>query len=357
MPQSPDAHILQGGSDVREGSDRQFTRGRGHPVFDTAFGYLRTAALRAAVDLDIFSIIGTGSATAQALELKTRASFRGLRILCDYLTVIGLLHKNGSSYSLTPTSRQYLDRTSPFCLASCVDFLAAPEMVSLALGDPSTYVRRGGSEGLTLIAPDNPVWLRFARSMVPFSGPAAKRLAAYVTTLPEPPSTILDVAAGHGFYGIEIARTAPHAVLTAIDWATVLALAQENAQRAGLTSRFRTIIGSAFDVDWGRGFDIIVLANLLHHFGEERCIDLLRRAKSSLSPTGQVLIVEFVPNRDRVSPPLEATFAFVMLATTPQGDAYTVDDLDRFARAAGFSGVAARPLSPTPLTLMVLQQS
>src|SRR5262249_53707239 len=150
-------------------------------------------------------------------------------------------------------------------------------------------------------------------------------------------------------YGIEIARVAPAAVVTAIDWPAVLAIARQNAEAAGVAARFRQIDGSAFDVDWGSGLDIIVLANLLHHFGPEQCIDLLRRACSSLSPTGQVLIVELVPNADRVSSPLQATFAFVMLATTPNGDAYIADDLDRFARAAGLRTVAARSLSPTPL--------
>jgi hypothetical protein len=66
-----------------------------------------------------------------------------------------------------------------------------------------------------------------------------------------------------------------------------------------------------------------------------------------------VLAVEFVPNPDRVSPPLQAAFAFLMLVSTPSGDAYTLADLDEIARDAGFRGATARPLAPTPQTLVV----
>jgi predicted nicotinamide N-methyase len=326
-----------------------------NPVFETALAYHRTAALTAAIKLDIFSLIGAGSTTVDALALKTDASARGLRILCDYLTVIGLLQKQDFNYSLTPAAGRFLDRSSPLVLGSCVDFLAAPEMLALVLDDPVSYVRRGGSDGLTVVAPDHPIWVRFARAMAPFAAPGAKRVAAYVATLPESPRTVLDVAAGHGLYGIEVAKAVPMAVVTAVDWAEILAIAQENAKAAGVGDRFCTLVGSAFDVEWGGGFDLVLLPNILHYFDRDKCVALLRRVKSSISPTGRILAVEFVPNPDRVSPPLQAAFAFFTLATCPSGDAYTLDDLDGIARAAGFRGATARPLSPTAQTLVTFE--
>jgi predicted nicotinamide N-methyase len=324
-------------------------------IFETALAYQATAALTAAVKLDVFSLITAGSTTVDALALAADASPRGLRILCDYLTVIGLLNKQGSNYSLTPTAGRFLDRSSPLVMGDCVDFLAAPEMLALVLDDPVSYVRRGGAEGLPVIAPDHPIWVRFARAMAPFAALTAKRVAAYVATLPQPPRTVLDVAAGHGLYGIEVARAVPAALVTAVDWAGVLAIAQENAKAAGVDDRFRTVVGSAFDVEWEGGFDLVLLANILHYFDRDTCVALLRRAKSSLSPTGRILGVEFVPNSDRVSPPLQAAFAFFMLATCPSGDAYTLDDLDEIARVAGFRGATARPLSPTTQTLVIFE--
>ena len=324
-------------------------------VFEIAMAYQKTAALTAAVKLDVFSKIATGSTSIDALASATNAAPRGLRILCDYLTVMGLLEKQDTSYSLTPEARRFLDRSSPLAMGDCVDFLAAPEMLTMVLDDPVSYVRRGGADGVSVIAPDHPVWVRFARAMAPFATLTAKRVAAHVASSPQPPRTVLDVATGHGLYGIEVARAVPGASVTAVDWAGVLAIARENAKAAGVDDRYRTIVGSAFDVDWGNGFDLVLLANILHYFDRDTCVALLRRVRSSLSPTGRILGVEFVPNADRVSPPVQAAFAFFMLATCPNGDAYTLGDLDEIARAAGFRGATGRPLAPTTQMLVTFE--
>jgi cyclopropane fatty-acyl-phospholipid synthase-like methyltransferase len=191
--------------------------------------------------------------------------------------------------------------------------------------------------------------------MTPLAAPTAKRVAAYLATLSEPPYTVLDIASGHGLYGIEIAKMFPEAIVTAIDGAAVLAVAQVNAEKAGVDNRFHMVGGSALDLAWGTDFDLILMANFLHHFDRETCASLLRKAKSSLVDGGRVLAVDLVPNEDRVSPPLPAMFAFLMLATTPGGDAYTQRELDEVARSAGFRGVTTRPLPPTPETLIIFE--
>src|SRR5262245_46901144 len=112
-----------------------------NPVYNAALAYQTTAALLAAVKLDLFSLIGAGSSTPELLCSQTGASARGLRILCDYLVVIGFLGKEGSTYRLTPPARRYLDSSSSTSVASAVDFFAAPEMISLVLDDPVSYVR------------------------------------------------------------------------------------------------------------------------------------------------------------------------------------------------------------------------
>lgn len=189
--------------------------------------------------------------------------------------------------------------------------------------------------------------------MAPLAAATAKRVAAYVAALFEPPYTVLDVAAGHGLYGIEVAKRFPDALVTAIDWANVLAIAQANAEAAGVDKRFRMVAGSALDLEWGRGYDLILLSNFLHHFDRDTCISLMRKVKISLAIGGQALAVDFVPNEDRVSPPLPVMLAFWMLASTPGGDAYTANDLDEMARSAGFRGARTQSLAPTPETLII----
>ena len=144
----------------------------------------------------------------------------------------------------------------------------------------SRYVRRGGSDGLTVVAPDHPIWVRFARAMAAFAAPGAKRVGAFVSALPEPPRTVLDVAAGHGLYGIEVAKAVRTAVVTAVDWAGVLAIAKENAQVPGWEYDFARLREMHWTLNGESGFDLVLLPNILHYFDRDRCVALLRKVKS-----------------------------------------------------------------------------
>lgn len=328
-----------------------------NPIFDIAMAYQKTAALTAAVRLNLFSVIGEKTLSLHDLAVSTKASGRGLRILSDYLVVIGLLEKRGPNYALTQVARTFLDEASPLAMGRIVDFVAAPEILDLFLTDPSSYVRQGGSSGLANLLPDHPVWVRFAKAAAPFAATTAKRVAAYVAAFPELPYTVLDIAAGHGLFGIEVAKVSPEALVTAVDWAAVLTVAETNAKAAGVADRLNFLAGNALDIDWGSDFDLVLLPNFLHHFDFETCTALLRKVKSSLAPGGHAIGIDLVPNEDRVSPPTPATFAFFMLATTPGGDAYTASELDQMARNAGFRGATVRPLAPTPQSLISFEVS
>ncbi len=271
-------------------------------MVDAMYAYCKTAAIKAAIELELFTMIGSGSRTAGSLAAEAGGAERGLRILCDYLAVAGFLTKSGDSYMLTPASQTFLDRRSPAYMGAAIEFLISPEMLSLFLDDPAASVRNGGSLGLANISADNPIWVKFARGMGAFTGGSAAGVTAEVKAWASPPKKVLDIAAGPGAFGIEIAKAIPTARIVALDWASVLALTKENASKAGVADRFSFIPGSAFEVDWGEDYDLILLPNFLHHFDIETCVGLLKKARASLGAGGKVVVVEFVPNDDRVSP-------------------------------------------------------
>src|SRR4026209_2503377 len=98
-------------------------------VFDTLLAYHRTAALRAAIDIDLFRALGESPATSSQLATRCGASERGVRILCDYLTTIGLIVKYNGTYSHSPTSQVFLDPRSPASMATMVTFLGHPTIL------------------------------------------------------------------------------------------------------------------------------------------------------------------------------------------------------------------------------------
>jgi SAM-dependent methyltransferase len=315
---------------------------------EAALAYQKTASIKAAIALDLFTAIAQEEGVLDRVAARVGAASRGVRILCDYLTVHGFLEKHDGNYSLSPSTALFLTTTSPAWMGSVIHFLCSPEFMDLFLDDPVAFVRHGGSPGLANIAPDNRIWVKFAKAMVPFIAPVAAALAEEAAHWPSPPRRVLDIAAGHGMFGISVAKAVPGSDITAIDWEAVLQVAVENARAAGVEGRYRTVAGSAFETDWGTEFDLILLTNFLHHFDHETCVNLLAKAKGSLRRGGRVVAVDLVPNPDRISPPFPAMFSFVMLGTTPRGDAYTARQYEEMGRAGGFQTVTIAPVPPTP---------
>lgn len=184
---------------------------------------------------------------------------------------------------------------------------------------------------------ENPVWEDFARSMMAMMRPAAEAMAGMVQADAGAPMKVLDLAAGHGLFGITIARRNPNAAIHAVDWTSVLDIAREHATSAGVLERWHTIEGSAFEVEFGVDYDVVLITNFHHHFHPAVIESLMRKVHGALKPDGVVVTLEFVPNDDRVTPPDAATFPMIMLATTPEGDAYTFAQYDEMYKNCGFS--------------------
>ncbi|HMG76922.1 MAG TPA: class I SAM-dependent methyltransferase [Pyrinomonadaceae bacterium] len=316
-------------------------------LFDTINAHQRTEAIKAAIELSLFSAIAAGNTTANDIARTCGASQRGTRILCDYLVIIGFLTKQDDKYGLTADSAMFLDKNSPAYMGTVIEFMLSP-MLTDNFKDLTAVVRKGGSisEEAT-IAPDHPVWVKFARAMAPMMALPAQLLAPMVDPNANEKLRILDLAAGHGLYGLAFAKRNSQAEVTAVDWANVLEVATENAQAAGVSDRYHTKAGSAFDVDYGTGYDIVLLTNFLHHFDPPTCELLLRKVHGALADGGRAVTLEFIPNPDRVSPPQAAAFSLMMLGGTPGGDAYTYAELETMFRNAGFAQSEWRELPPT----------
>ena len=336
------------------------TAGRPTPerIFNTLNAYQQTAALKTAIELDVFTAIGAGANTAAALAGKTAAAEKGVRILCDYLTIQGFLTKEQGRYALAQESAIFLDRKSPACAGSMAKFLGGEEMRT-NFESLTQAVRNGGSVSLGRdnTKPNDEFWVAFARSMAPLTVPSSEFIAGLLRADEGKPCKVLDIAAGHGMYGITVARKNPKAEIVALDWPAVLQVAQENAQKFGVVDRYSVRAGSAFEVEMGSGYDYVLLTNIFHHFDAPTCEKLMRRVYAALKPGGKAITLEFVPNEDRVSPPTAAAFSLIMLANTDTGDAYTFAEYEKMFRNAGFVKSTLHPLSEMPQQVVVSEKS
>lgn len=316
--------------------------------FQAINAHQHTEALKAAIELEVFTAIGEGNTTAADIAKRCQTSEKGMRVLCDFLTIMEMLTKHDGHYALTLDSSVFLDKRSPAYLGGATEFLCSP-MLTEGMKHIAEAVRKGGTamENEGTIAPDNPVWVNFAQAMAPTMALPAQLIAKLVDPNADRRLKILDVAAGHGLFGLAFATSNPEAEITALDWKAVLQVAQANAEKAGASDRYKTIEGNAFDVDFGTGYDLVLLTNFLHHFDPPTCEILLRKVRAALADGGRAVTLEFVPNEDRVTPPESAGFSMMMLASTPSGDAYTFSELEGMFANAGFSRSTLHPLPPT----------
>ena len=322
--------------------------------FQAATAYQLSAALKAAVDLELFTAVAEGRRDAKSIAERCGASERGVRILSDFLVISGFLTKDEGGYGLTRDSAVFLDRRSPAYMGGALEFLLAPTLLA-GFEDLAGAVRKGGTvipQGGT-VSTENPVWVKFARAMAPMAAPAAGQLPPLVGAPREGEYKVLDIAAGHGLYGLAFARHNPEAEVFALDWPSVLEVAKENARGMSADGRYSTIEGDAFNAEFGEGYDVVLLTNFLHHFDPPTCEQLLRKVHAALKEGGAALTLEFVPNEDRVTPPLSAAFSLTMLAGTPSGDAYTYPELERMFANAGFSSSEAHQLQASPQQAIV----
>src|SRR2546426_1970305 len=185
-------------------------------LFDAINAYQRTDTIKAAIELDVFTAMAGAPATVATIATHCQALMRGIRILCDYLTVLGFLTKSGDQYALTPDSALFLNRKSPAYAGGTLEFLLSNEIKG-AFDHFTGAARKGGTAQSQdgTVAPEHPVWVSFARSMGPLMVPAATSLTGLIPLIQNRPTKVLDISASHGRWGLAFAEKNPEAHIVA----------------------------------------------------------------------------------------------------------------------------------------------
>ncbi len=130
--------------------------------FNAINSYQLTEAIKSAIELDVFGAISEGNPTCATIAKRCDAAERGVRILCDFLTIHGFLTKQGTTYSLTPDSALFLDRRSPAYVGSAIEFLLAARLRDCHAHLTEAVRRSGTALGEGMLDPENPDWVKYA---------------------------------------------------------------------------------------------------------------------------------------------------------------------------------------------------
>ena len=305
------------------------------PIFQALLGYRVAAVVRAAIELDLFSAIAEGATTAAAIAGSRGGTERSVRILLDAVAVTSpkLLRKKGKGYALTPTSRQFLIRSSRSFIGQLMPLYGHKRMWEMFYELPAA-VRAGRSVMKEdAHSPDQEFWEDFARATARDAVRKGRRMVRLLGKKPAP-VRILDLACGSGMYGATFAREIPGSTLTLFDQANVLA-----QTRKIVDAPARYLEGDLFRTEFGGPYDVVVASHVFHHFNPADCRTLMARIRGALAPGGRLLIQEFVPDERRAANAQALMFAVTMLVWTREGDAYCRSDYEKWLKRSGFRKV------------------
>ncbi len=140
---------------------------------------------------------------------------------------------------------------------------------------------------------------------------------------------------------------------TLLDESATALSAYEALLANGLADRCNVIAGSCFD-PLPAGGDVYVLSYILHDWGDQEALMILRRCAEAAGPSGRVLIREGV--LDRIGAQHFVTQQDLFMLLLLGGRERTLDEFDELTRAAGLILKSTRHLSSGQMLLECVTQ-
>lgn len=309
------------------------------PIMRLASGFMAAKHLFAANELGVFEALGESPATLDALAARTGLTRRAARISADAMVAVGLLEREGDTYRNGEVAATYLAGRTPADLRPFLRFwdkISYPAWMGLAdaLGSgPAREVFDLDDESQQIVS---------AGIEAVLAGPA-RALPEKFDFAPHR-RLLLDIGGGTGSWAIAVAQRHPHLEATVVDLPVVVPMARRRIADAGLTSRVRAEVGDVMTGDLPKGYDVFLVANLVHYWTPGDNLALLERVRSAAEPGSRLLLADFWTNATHTEPLFAALMAGEFAAHLRDGDVYSVDEVRDWLQATGWRFIEASPL-------------
>ena len=308
-------------------------------INDLEYGVWKATALRAALELDVFTVIARGNSNLKRIAAATNCSERGMRILLDALCPLGLLRKSHNEYSLTPPSEAFLVRGNPtyygdWCLKTRIAWEVRGEIIK--------GIKTGKAVGFNALQPDSAeVWVsKIAPSLLTWEREAAKARKMWEQVDLQSCFSILDVACGNGVKSFTLAHDNPYVRVTAFDFEEVLTVTVKVAEAMGVQERVTFVSGDIRHSDFGtEEFDIVLFGLILFFFNPVEVADILRRAYEALKPGRLVVIHAPIADEERCNTEAALMLDLHLFMFMEESTVYTFSEYKTLLEKEGFTSV------------------
>jgi SAM-dependent methyltransferase len=236
------------------------------------------SAMAAAGRLRVFEALSAGPLTAAELATRCELAEGAAERLVQALAGIGVLDRDGGRYRLA------VDRE-------------LVELQSDLWGRLPAVVRGGSPTGFdeaSIAAEEYPSLVAFLRTL---AGAPARRAAVPLAAGLPADGRVLEVGAGSAAWSLALVAHQPSCQVTALDLPPVLEMTRRSVEDAGRAGRYRFLAGDVFRDELGGPYDLALIANVVHLFGQERAVELLTRVAAVLQPGGRLAVIDVMPNR------------------------------------------------------------
>jgi SAM-dependent methyltransferase len=311
-------------------------------------GALAFRTVASAWRLGVFEALSAGPLTATELARRIRADERGTTVLLEALEALGYVKSGQGQYAATAMAAKWLPLLG--------DGIGFCEMLVERFQDLDESVRRGGPaiEAREWLNQRPDGWREFQAGMVALARITADEIVGKVK-LPADARSLLDVGGGHGLYSIKFCRRNPQLSATVFDLPEGLEVTQATIASEGMEGRVSVQAGDFWIDDFGSGYDVALLFNIIHANLPEKNVELLQKVAGAITPGGLVVILDQLAGEVRGG--TSRAFAALMglnLFNLTGGQAYEFREIAGWLGGTGFASPHRIGLLKSPGTSLVV---
>ncbi|BAC88246.1 class I SAM-dependent methyltransferase [Gloeobacter violaceus] len=291
-------------------------------------------AVLAADRTGVFKQLTDAPRTAVELARATNCSLHGMQVLLESLEGFGFVHRKSERYRLTKEVAGWID--SDGGLAKSLMQLVGDNLQLLQPEDVAE-----GTPPISRGEPRSPACWADYLAMIKNGGHQSSPQLVQWAKLDPAPRHLLDVAGGTADNSLAFCGRYPGLRADILELPEAARQGRRKIAAAGLDGHIRYIEGNLFETDWGKGYDLVVLSNVLHVLSARQCEAILAKAFRTLQPGGRVIIHDlFHPgSRGRISPGI-GLFSLIYFVTCG-GRTWPKPVLLEWLAGAGFGNIRA----------------
>ena len=298
-------------------------------------GYQPACVLIAANKLKIFDELKSPVA-ANDVANRLNLSLKGTERLLNGLTALGIVVKENQTFQLPEAWQKYLTKDGSQSMQQWIKLSA--DLLPVWLDLPQ-FIRSGKMvKSIMDVLGNQPEEMRAFIDAMHDKGLKATWMLARELPIGDA-RKMLDVGGGPGTYSLEWAKLHNHLHATIFDIPPVIAVAKDYIRRYGMEDRVDTKAGDFNKDDFGEGYDLILLANVIHMYDQDAGQNLIRKTYQSLKPGGRIVIHGFCTDKEETAPVEDALFNLTMGLLTEGGKAHPVKEKIQWMEKEGFSKI------------------